>query len=81
MQVGVGYSEIPDSVRAGKQAAKRALANVDREDLCDMVLLFSTARHNQEVLRDEVSMVVGDQASIYGGGAVGIITNDQLGYA
>lgn len=46
-----------------------------------MVLLFSTARHNQEVLRDEVSMVVGDQASIYGGGAVGIITNDQFGYA
>ncbi|MGF6375949.1 diguanylate cyclase (GGDEF)-like protein [Clostridiales Family XIII bacterium PM5-7] len=81
MQVGVGFSDNPDSIRAGKQAAKMALSNVEREDSCDLVLLFCTARHNQELLRYEVSEIVGNKAPVYGGGAVGIITNESFGYA
>lgn len=81
MQVGVGYSDNPDSMVAGRQAAQNALAKTGRLDPCELVLLFCTARHNQEVLREEVAAVVGNTQCIYGGGAVGIITNDEYGYA
>ena len=81
MQVGVGYSDIPDSVAAGKEAVEFALKQAGRTQPCDLVLLFCTARHNQQVLRDAVSAVVGDNTRIFGGGAVGIITNETFGYA
>lgn len=81
MQVGVGYSDNPDTVAAGRQAAMEALSKVEREDPCDLVLLFSTAPHNQKTLREAVSCVVGGTQKIYGGGSVGIITNDNYGYA
>ena len=81
MKVGVGYSDNPDSVFAGRQASRSAIQNAGRTEPCDLVLLFATARHNQQVLRKEVAAVVGNSHNIYGGGAVGIITNDQFGYA
>lgn len=81
MQVGVGYSDNPDSMEAGVQAAKGALGQSGRNDPCDMALLFSTARHDQRLLREAVVSVVGESIPIYGGGAVGIITNDYYGYA
>ncbi len=81
MQVGVGYSENPDSMIAGRQAAERALKKTGRTDPCDLVLLFATARHSEYILRKEVAAITGNSNSIYGGGAVGVITNDQFGYA
>lgn len=81
MQVGVGYSDNPDSVAAGKQAAQMAIAKTGRKEACDFVLLFATARHNQTILRRTVAQVVGNKAQIYGGGAAGVITNDAFGYA
>ena len=81
MRVGVGYSDIPDSTAAGKQAAKSAMEKVETKEFCDLVLLFSTARHDQKVLRDAVLSIVGESTPIYGGGAVGIITNETYGYA
>ena len=81
MQVSVGYSDSPDSKVAGKQAAQAALEKSKRNDECSLVLLFSTARHNQTALRDEVAELVGKDCPIYGGGAVGVITNDKFGYA
>jgi signal transduction histidine kinase/CheY-like chemotaxis protein len=81
MQVGVGYSDNPESNAAGVQAVKMAVAQAGRSDTCDMVLLFSTARHDQAVLREAVASVTGDSVPVYGGGAVGIITNEYFGYA
>ena len=81
MQVGVGYSDNPDSSIAGRQAVERAINMAGRSDSCDMVLLFSTVRHDQRVLREAVSDTVGVSVPIYGGGAVGIITNEYFGYA
>jgi len=81
MQVSVGYCDNPDSLTAGKWAAQDALSKIARADMCDFVLLFATARHNQALLREGVVGVVGNTRCIFGGGAVGIITNDTFGYA
>ena len=81
MRVGVGYSDIPDSLAAGKQAAESAINMAGRTEPCDIALLFCTARQNQQTLREAVSTVLGNTVPIYGGGAVGIITNDTYGYA
>jgi signal transduction histidine kinase/ActR/RegA family two-component response regulator len=76
----VGYSDNPNTPAAGKQAAEAALTRAGLAGPCDLVLLFATARHDQRVLRDSVASVTGP-ARIYGGGAVGIITNEFFGYA
>jgi len=81
MKVGVGHSDNPDTISAGIQAALTAVAQAERGDSCDLVLLFSTARHDPSVLREAVVSVVGESVPIYGGGAAGIITNDYFGYA
>lgn len=81
MQVGVGYSDNPDSTAAGRLAAEEAISNSGREDQCDLVLLFCTARHDARILRSAVAQVTGNDTRIYGGGAAGIITNDSFGYA
>lgn len=81
MQVGVGYSDYPDSIIAGRKAATMALSQTDRSESCDLVLLFCTARHNQQMLRNAVVSVVGKSPSIFGGGSAGVITNEYFGYA
>ena len=81
MRVGVGYSDIPDSALAGQHAARGALAQIGIGAPCDMVLLFCTSRHNPVTLRDAVAHVVGAKVPIYGGGAVGVMTNETFGYA
>ena len=81
MKVSVGYSNSPVSEAAGTEAAGQAVCNADRPDPCDMALLFCTARHNQEALKSAVSRVVGTNIPVYGGGAVGVITNEYFGYA
>lgn len=81
MRVAVGYSDHPDSISAGRQAAQMALSQVDSGQSCDVVLLFATARHDQQMLRSAVVSVVGSACRIYGGGAAGVITNEYFGYA
>lgn len=81
MKAAVGYSENTDSKLAAREAVATALSNADRSDICDVVLLFATSSHNQEVLRAEVAELTGNKTAIYGGGAIGIITNDTFGYA
>ena len=81
MRVGVGYSDNPETATAGKQAVNRAFSQAGRSEPCDMILLFSTARHDQLVLREAVVSVAGESTPIYGGGAVGVITNEYFGYA
>ena len=81
MKVGIGHSDNPDTHTAGAQAAMMAIAGAERSDLCDMVLLFSTVRHDQQILREAVISTIGKPVPVYGGGAIGIITNDYFGYA
>lgn len=81
MQVTVGFSDHPDSLRAGRRAARQALETAGRTDKCDLVLLFCTVRHDQEILRTAVAQATGNTHCIYGGGAVGVITNTAFGYA
>ncbi|MCL2128488.1 MAG: FIST C-terminal domain-containing protein, partial [Treponema sp.] len=81
MKAGIGYSDNPETYAAGLQAARMAIKRAGRDDPCDMVLLFSTAQHDQPALREAVASVTGPSVPIYGGGTAGIITNDYYGYA
>lgn len=81
MFVGVGYSDAPDSYVSGINAVEMAMKNAGRKESCDLILLFCTVRHNQQILQEAVLSVVGQSTRIFGGGAVGIITNDEYGYA
>lgn len=81
MRVGVGYSENPDTAIAGVQAAQAALKHSGRNAPCDLVLLFATARHDPRILRGSITSVLGASVPVMGGGAVGVMTNDQYGYA
>lgn len=78
-RAGTGYSEKPYSREAGIEAARVAMdaAGIDE---CDLVMLFSTSKHDPVELRDGVREVVGSRPRLIGGYAAGIITNDRLGY-
>ena len=81
MQVGVGYSDNADTEAAGIEAAKQAIAQANRDDPCDLILLFSTAYHEPRYLQSVVSSVLGIGAIVIGGGAIGTISNHSFGYA
>lgn len=80
MKVGVGYSDNPDTGLAGREAAEAALRGAAGRGPCDLILLFATARHDTALLRAAVVSVLGDQALVVGGGAVGGISNERFGY-
>lgn len=80
MRVGVGYCDNPDASMAGRRAATIALEQVGLAQTCDLVLMFSTSRHDPHLLREAVASVVGLEVPIYGGGASGAISNDEFGY-
>jgi hypothetical protein len=79
MRAGVGFSELPNSREAGVDAARAALAQ-GSVDACDLVLMFATSKHDPVAFREGVRSVVGTRPRLFGGSAVGIITNDRLGY-
>lgn len=81
MQVGVGFSENPDTEAAAVNAVRRAFKQAGRRDPCDLVLLFSTAYHDARYLHEVVKSIVGQETLIVGGGAIGAIVNDRYGYA
>ncbi len=79
MHVGVGYCENPDTLTAGREAAREALHGLAGAN-CDLVLLFSTSRHDAARLRSAVAEVIGAAVPIVGGGCAGAISNDRFGY-
>ncbi|MDR3075739.1 MAG: FIST C-terminal domain-containing protein [Synergistaceae bacterium] len=81
MKAGVGFSDNPETAAAGLEAAGEAMRQAGRDDPCDLALLFMTTKHEAKVLTCAVRAVIGEQARIVGGGAVGTITNDRFGYA
>ena len=56
-KVGVGFSDNHRSKEAGKEAAQAAMqeAGLDR---CDLVLVYSTSRHDPMQLRDGIRSIV-----------------------
>jgi hypothetical protein len=79
MRAGVGFSELPGSREAGAEAARSAFVQGSL-DACDLALMFATSKHDPVAFRDGVRSVVGTQSRLFGGSAVGIITNDRMGY-
>ena len=77
--VGVGYSEVEDSFLAGQEAARSAFVKGGLER-CNLAILFSTCQHEPQSLRDGVRSVIGPDARLIGGWAVGSFTNDHMGY-
>jgi hypothetical protein len=78
-QVGVGFSDIPNSEEAGVEAARTAMAHAG-VSRCDLAILFSTSKHDPVQLRNGVRSVIGRTSRLVGGYSIGIITRDELGY-
>jgi small ligand-binding sensory domain FIST len=78
-RAGVGWSENPNSRRAGEEAARAALEKADTSEP-DLVLLWQTSKHDPVHFHAGVRAVVGPRPRMVGGYSVGIITNDFLGY-
>ncbi len=76
---GTGFSDHVDAFEAGAEAARAALRQA-ATDRVDLVLLFGTAKHDPERLRDGVRSAVGAEPLLFGGAAPGVLTNDRLGY-
>ncbi|MDR1658350.1 MAG: FIST C-terminal domain-containing protein [Deltaproteobacteria bacterium] len=81
MRAGVGYSENPDTTMGAIQATTEAIKQAGRSTTCDLILMFSTARHSAHVIRQVIASVVGPTVSIVGGAATGAISNQQFGYS
>lgn len=79
MRVGVAFQDTADSFRAGAESVREALAHA-KLSACDLVLVFSTAGHDNESLRDGIRSVTGPATRLIGVDAVGALTNHRLGY-
>ena len=78
-RAGVGFTDNPDSREAGAAMARDAVAALDGRP-CHLAIMYSTSKHDPAKLRDGVRSVIGPDSRLAGGYAIGIITNDQLGY-
>src|SRR5690606_6924892 len=68
-----------DSFAAGREAACAALQQASIEE-CRLLLVFATSKHDARAFQAGLRTAVGPQTPIVGGSAIGIITNDRLGY-
>ena len=78
-KVGVGYSENPDSKKAGIEAAQMAMQEA-KIDNCNLAILYATSKQDPVLLSEGVRSVIGSDSRLIGGFAVGIITNYFLAY-
>jgi hypothetical protein len=78
-RAGVGFSEIPNSSEAGREAALEALAT-GRLEGCDLALVFATTKHDPAGLVEGVRAVFGQEVPLFGGSAAGVIANGRMGY-
>jgi hypothetical protein len=78
-KAGVGYSEKTNSREAGAEAVQAALRQAGTSD-CDVVMLFATSKHDPVLLREGVRAVAGNRPRLFGGSAIGVITNERMGY-
>lgn len=78
-KVGVGYSENPDSKKAGIEAAQMAMQEA-KIDSCNLAILYATSKQDPVLLSEGVRSVIGPDSRLIGGFALGIITKDFLAY-
>lgn len=78
-RAGTAYVDLPASREAGALAARRAVqaAGLDRVDLA---FCFHHGRHDPAEVLAGVRGELGEDVGIVGGTAMGIITNDDVGY-
>lgn len=80
MRSGIGFSNLQDSYRAGKQIAERALVHGNIE-VPNLVLAFCSGQFDAEEFFNGIrSMPRCRSVPVIGGSAIGIITNDELAY-
>ena len=77
-KAGVGFADHSDSFAAGRDAAVEALKKMGGER-SSIILAFCTGKHDYQACFDGIRSVAGD-VPVIGGAAIGVITNDQLGY-
>lgn len=78
VKAGVGFEDNQNSFEAGKRAAAKALKSTGQKG-GSLVLAFCTGKHDYHACFEGIQSEVGD-IPIIGGAAVGVITNDNLGY-
>jgi hypothetical protein len=77
-KIGVGHSEMSDSKKAGIAASRMALDKGKIENP-DFALIFCSGKHDPWLFMEGVNEILGDTPKT-GGSALGIITNDFIGY-
>jgi small ligand-binding sensory domain FIST len=79
MNAGVGYASGGSAFDAGRGAAADALRGAGGGAPA-LVLAFCSAQHDAPSFLSGVRASVGPVAPVVGGSAIGIVTNDRLGY-
>ncbi|MDX1676707.1 FIST signal transduction protein [Arsukibacterium sp.] len=79
MQVGIGYSHCENAFSAGQQAAIHAMTQAGFSQ-ADLVLAFCSGTLDHLAFYRGLRAVLGQDVNIFGGSAVGVITNQQLCY-
>jgi hypothetical protein len=77
--VKTGVSYHTNSLEAGKQATKTAVEQLQGKQDIYWAMAFFGGRHDPEAVFEGIRSVLG-QIPVIGGSAIGIITNDFLGY-
>lgn len=77
VKAGVAYAVDENSFEAGKRAAAEAVRKIGQKG--NLVLSFCTSRHDYNACFEGIKSEVGD-IPIIGGPAIGVITNNYLGY-
>ncbi len=75
----IGKSQNTESETAGREAAGEAKNQITGKDSISWVLAFCAGRHEPDSVLSGIRSELGN-VDIYGGSAVGIITNSSLGY-
>jgi hypothetical protein len=78
-KASTGYSNLSDSYKNGVEAASSALSS-SGISMPNLVMAFTTSRHNEAEFLRGVRSVVGSLPQLIGGLGVGFITNKHLGY-
>jgi len=79
MKAGVGYCNEKDAFASGRNIAEAAILT-GKIEKPGLVLAFCSSQVNADAFFRGLRSIVGDEAPIIGGSAVGIITNDHLSY-
>lgn len=78
IHAGVGFSENLDSFEAGREATASAFRSMGQKE-GSLILAFCTNKHHYEKVFDGIRSEA-KEIPVIGGSAIGVITNNRLGY-